>query len=381
MHILILPSWYADLVNPSRGIFFKDQAEALAKQNVKVGVLHVSTYSLRAKLNPLNVYGLNIEKTNGVVTFRFHTFNVPKLTQLTNLIRLIALQYLFWKYVGIHGKPELIHLHSNSRVFGRFVMFQKKRYGIPYVVTEHFSGYALDQSPRRELEFARRVFKASERNFAVSRTFSNLLTALFSSPFTYLPNLVDTTFFKPPKTNEKRDYFTFVNIASMKKNKNQEMLINAFYSTFGNESCIKLLVIGEGPELNNLKSLVKSKGINNNITFCGAKDRNEILGILQKTDRLVVSSHYETFGIVLIEAMSCGVPVVSTQCGGSESIIRDDQLGELCEIDQEALARGLRNSYEKLYDSRYIRRFVIKEFSADKISLELVNHYKEILQN
>ena len=94
-----------------------------------------------------------------------------------------------------------------------------------------------------------------------------------------------------------------------------------------------------------------------------------------------MSSHYETFGIVLIEAMSCGVPVVSTQCGGSESIIRDDQLGELCEIDQEALARGLRNSYEKLYDSRYIRRFVIKEFSADKISLELVNHYKEILQN
>ena len=64
----------------------------------------------------------------------------------------------------------------------------------------------------------------------------------------------------------------------------------------------------------------------------GKKNRNEVKFEMQQADCFVLSSYHETFGVVLIEAMSCGLPVLSTKSGGPESIIKSSKLGKLCDL-------------------------------------------------
>jgi len=113
------------------------------------------------------------------------------------------------------------------------------------------------------------------------------------------------------------------------------------------------------------------------IKLHGVADRKEVLKLLQSSDAFVLSSQYETFGVVVIEAMSCGLPVVATRCGGPESIVVNNKLGKLVDIDVDGLSKGMLELYNKKYDSKYIRDYVIDNFSADVISEKLLNVYNQ----
>ena len=105
-----------------------------------------------------------------------------------------------------------------------------------------------------------------------------------------------------------------------------------------------------------------------------------VLQALQNSDAFVLSSEYETFGVVLIEAMSCGLPVISTKCGGPESIIINDKLGLLVEKNNvNALSNGMNDILNKKYDSQDIREYVIGSFSQIAIANKLKVVYKEII--
>jgi glycosyltransferase involved in cell wall biosynthesis len=99
---------------------------------------------------------------------------------------------------------------------------------------------------------------------------------------------------------------------------------------------------------------------------------------LQHSDAFVLSSNYETFGVVLVEAMSCGLPVVSTKCGGPESIIVNENLGLLVEPTAKALAEGMQKMVQTHYDNTVIRNFAIENFSEKVISEKLIDIYKKI---
>ena len=82
-----------------------------------------------------------------------------------------------------------------------------------------------------------------------------------------------------------------------------------------------LTIIGDGPEKNKLKLLSHKLQINNRVNFIGYQKKAVVADVIRDHDALVLSSDVETFGVVLVEAMTVGLPVIATKCGGPESIV------------------------------------------------------------
>jgi len=380
MHILIIPSWYVNTYSPASGIFFKEQAEALAKHGFMVGLIALQEINIK-NIFKQKKFDFHFKKyiENDVYTYRIQIPQVNNFYIIQDFIKINIFKKSFKKYIEERGQPDIVHLHSF--LHGELAIWLKATYSIPYVVTEHYSGFARNIISFKDLDRAKQIFEKSDLNIAVSEPFRDLLQTKFSSHFNYVPNIVNIDFFNI-KESINKDTYDFINIAFLDKNKNQDMLIRAFTDSFKNKSKIKLTIVGDGPEYGNLDNLIKELNMENQISLYGRANRDEVKQLLQGSDAFVLSSQYETFGVVVIEAMACGLPVVATKCGGPESIITSDKIGLLSEIDESKLSEKLIEIYRgKLnFDSKYIRDYVKNNFSEKAVLLELEKIYLSVLQ-
>jgi len=380
LHVLFIPASYPTTYNSVRGIFFKDQAEALANRGVKIGVLAIVHLAWEIFHQKRLDFGFRAFLENGVNVYRFQTPALPRNKLLYNDLKTIIGKYLFLKYIRKFGLPDIIHVHTFLP--GDLPLWIKERFGVPFVVTEHFS-YFQDGTLRSwEDRMAKRLFRASSGNFAVSQATADVLQNRYDCRVKYLPNMVDTTFFTQndhyDSENKRR---LFVACGTLNHNKNHEMLIRAFKRTFAKDefSLFQLNIIGEGPLRGHLNRFIEENGLKHKIKLLGRLTREEVRQVFHKADFFVHSSHVETFGVSLIEAMSCGLPVLSTRCGGPESIITDESLGLLCDINEVSFAEGLKKIISCKFDRDYIRHFIIKNFSKDVIVSKLFNEYRNSL--
>jgi len=385
MHVLIIPSWYPTKDNRISGIFFKEQAEALAEKIDFVNVLNVSGYSLRNLSTIINEglllfkYKINIETTYKIRTFQFNYIVFPKIRTIQRIQNKIFYNIAIKKYINLFGKPDICHLHSYSK--GDLALFIKRKYNVPYIVTEHFSGFARKLIDKREIIFAKNVFENAEKRIAVSNKFADLLCSITGQKFIYVPNMTDPTYFTIKKIISESNEFAFLNIGSLDENKNQNMLIKAFYKKFKDKRNVKLIIAGNGPLEANLKAKVKQLNLENKVIFFGSASREQVKELYHHSNAFVLSSKYETFGVVLIEALSCGLPVIATKCGGPESIIIDEKIGELVEIDTDQLAGAMERIYSNIekYDSDYIRKYAIDNFSKEVVTSKIIEIYKDVI--
>ena len=110
--------------------------------------------------------------------------------------------------------------------------------------------------------------------------------------------------------------------------------------------------------------------------------RELVLKEMQNCSFFVLTSNYETFGIVIIEALSCGKPVVSTKCVGPEEIINDTN-GLLVEKENvKSLSKGLVYMYKNInnYNSKQIRENCVNLYGEKSFILQINKAYKKVLQ-
>lgn len=381
LKIIIIPSWYPNSFTSIGGIFFKEQAEALVKHGHDVSVISINSYSvleiLKHKKVPLKSDDF-IE--NDVDTYTVEYPHIPKLYRLREKISLYLFKKKFNKYIEKNGLPDIVHVHSYTA--GKFALWLKKNYNISYVVTEHFSGFARGIVSESNMQLAKQVFSHSEINIAVSNEFKKLLEDKFDVEFQYIPNIVNINFFNPAQKNNDNT-FKFINIAFLNKNKNQSILIKAFAEVFKNSDKVTLTIVGDGPEYNELKSLIDKLQMQKQIFLYGRARRDEVKKLLQQSDAFVLSSQYETFGVVVIEAMACGLPVVATKCGGPESIVQDERIGLLSDIDEDSLAKSMRYIFENKnrYNSEFIAQYTKDNFSEKAVCENLAKLYEKIISD
>ncbi len=376
MKLILLPTDYPNIYNDHVFIFVEDQVKALAKHEdldvSVIGAIPISFKDIWKK--KMFKFGSFEYKKNDVNVILFLFPSIPKLKRFNNYIRYLLNKKLIGQYIK-RSKIDLIHVHNS--VAGEAALWYKKNHNIPYCVTEHSSRFARGLVNKKELNEYEKIYNNSSYNIAVSQEFCDLLEIIYNLRFYYVPNIVDTNFFK--SKIDSKNIFTFINIGYLDTHKNQINLIKAFSKVFKDNENVNLSILGNGPEYENLKKEIEINGIQKQITLYGFATRDEVLKELQSSDAFVLSSDYETFGIVLIEAMSCGLPVVATKCGGPESIIIDEKLGVLTNKSVKDLADGMKHIYETVYNGTEIREHIVKNFSEKVVAERLINIYKMVL--
>jgi glycosyltransferase involved in cell wall biosynthesis len=384
MHVLIIPSWYPAYPGDIGGSFFREQALALHRNGCKVGVIYPQMRSLRQWQSILTGgYGLEIQSDEGMTTLRYHGMNwYPKVKWLRNKLWKKKCLELFNEYVKLNGKPQIIHAHSifNAGVIAKKISDKNK---IPFLLTEHSTSYARELISEIELNEAINVCNASSINLAVSNEFCKLLSEKIKPKnWIYLPNIVNNKFFEKKLNKHNQKGFGFINVAMVDSKKRQENILLAFNNEFKGEKFITLTIGGDGPELQILKNLAKTLNISNQVEFTGALSRDQVCEKMAASNAFVLSSRYETFGVVVIEALALGLPVIATRCGGPESIVRKED-GILVPVDDvESLGKAMREIYENLtkYDKMKIRESCRERFSEKAIAKKLIKIYEEVIE-
>jgi len=195
-----------------------------------------------------------------------------------------------------------------------------------------------------------------------------------------IPNPADTEYFLP-KRRKLDGPFTFISIALLRPEKRLDLLIKAFSMLSKQIPNIVLTIIGDGPEKDKLKLLSYELEVNNRINFIGYQKKIAVADILRDHDALVLSSQVETFGVVLVEAMSVGLPVIATKCGGPESIILPET-GMLVESnDKNKLCVAMKDMVENYdnYDSKIIRKIAIKAYGDKAYGNNIKNVITSVL--
>jgi L-malate glycosyltransferase len=136
----------------------------------------------------------------------------------------------------------------------------------------------------------------------------------------------------------------------------------------------KLMLIGDGPEAGSIARLVREKGLEEKVLFLGKQDN--VAELLAIADVALLLSEKESFGLVLLEAMACGVPVIGTNIGGIPEVITEGYNGYLCELgdinsvaekatillNDEALHKKLSNQAMATVEEKFHRLSIMKQY-------------------
>lgn len=161
-----------------------------------------------------------------------------------------------------------------------------------------------------------------------------------------------------------------ISIGRLVRRKGYDYLLHALAEI--NRPDLKLIILGEGPEKDNLEKIIKEKGLEDRVLMPGFVSENKKFQYLNCSDIYVLSSVHEGFGIVLQEAMQTGLPIVSTNYGGQVDIVKENENGILVENrSAAALAQGINrllNNKELMDKMRQNNLKKVKEFYADAIA-------------
>ena len=171
-------------------------------------------------------------------------------------------------------------------------------------------------------------------------------------------------------------YLTILNVGSLTKQKDHTILIKVFARLLNKFEYLRLIIVGDGVERQKLLSLLKDLGIESYVKLTGFKDNP--YAYMSRADIFVLSSLYEGFPNVLIEAMICGCPVVSTDCrSGPNEIIKNRHNGVLLPVgDLDSMESAIREILEdKLFRQKLIKnaREGVKQYQVSKITSEFLN--------
>ena len=237
--------------------------------------------------------------------------------------------------------------------------------------------------PSDILNRGRRAYSLSDKVLAVSVPLQQSIHRFWGIEPWVVHNMLGDEFMQEAtiRQQEKGKPINFITIGSLIYRKRIDLLISAFFnSNLCNEGC-KLLIIGDGIERKHLQKQVGELGIDESVVFLGRKNKTEIIEYLKKSDVFVLSSQCETFSVVCIEAMSLGLPVIATKCGGPETFI-DKQCGLLVPVnDARELSSALIYMSENApqYDPVYISRMCKQRFAPSVIAKQLTDIFEEVV--
>jgi L-malate glycosyltransferase len=284
---------------------------------------------------------------------------------------------------------DLLHVHyaiphASSAYFAR-QMLRKQGKDIPFITTLHGTDITL---VGKDSTYGCVVTFSINESDAITAVSENLREETFKSfaiekEITVIPNFVDANRFHLTNKEHFKKMLApngeriLAHVSNFRKVKRVEDVM-AIFEKVHEKMPSKLLMIGDGPERQNAEDLCRKLGICNDIRFLGKQDQME--EILNIADLFLLPSQYESFGLAALEAMACGVPVISSNAGGLPEINIQGQTGYLADVgDVDTMAE---KACYILEDDERLQQFknrALEQASAFSIS-KIVPMYEAIYE-
>lgn len=379
MRIAVLVSEYPSKKNPYDNIFVHSQVKALKKKGIEIDVLQIDMRSMR-KRRQFGFYKRRYENVN------IYVYSIPcgPIPYLLEYISTLGMSKLLKIYLENNKRPDFVHIH-----FGRVAFYayrSLKKYNIPYIITEHSSEVLLQSKLQYTAKTKyKRVYKDAKKIIAVSLSLKEQIQKLTNNNIEVIPNIIPDYMFENHEEIQKENplNFLFISVGSLIKNKSFDLTIKAFAEVVQEDPNAKLIIVGDGAEKKNLNLLVQQLNIQDSVEFKGIVPNNKLPRLYQACDCFVLPSKFETFGVVYLEAMACGIPVIATRCGGPNEFVNNSN-GILVDVDdQEELVVAMKRMIKSSdFEPSKIKEYAYNISSTEVVVRKLENVFKQtIIEN
>ena len=281
---------------------------------------------------------------------------------------------------------DLIHSHF-TYPSGYIGVKLKEEYNKKLVITAHgFDIYDLPFRNNYWKEKIQTILGNSDKIITVSESNLRCIDELGIKDKTkVIPNGFDSNkFFKIDKNkvrkelNLSKNKKILLHVGNLKPVKNQINLIKAVNKLVKKRKDIILYLIGSGNDRKRIENKIDELNLNKYIKVLGSKPHKEIPKWMNAADLFVFPSYSEGFGVVNIEALACGTPVISTYNGGSEEIITSDDYGFLLEDPEDyvGLSKLIEKGLNKDWDYNKILDYS-KKYQWNNVTNKIIKEYKE----
>lgn len=392
MRVLYLPSWWPTRKLPFNGIFFKEQIERIAELNPQHEFTVLYWGHPHLELSPRNF----ICALKNFFSFR----DLPLRPQSHPNLRFITLPLLtlprrlggtrlqslmlrrFLKRKTVHAF-DLIHAMVGlpAAIVAQDISTKLQ---IPYLVTEVMGPFPFPHLRESDGKIWAPLLDAyRSAAITISDGIHKVETMKRDEIGTvgYIPNFVNETFFELKPIPSKTPKFRFFTLAGLVPGKGIDTLIKAIARVPERESCE--FVIGGGGELAaELRTLAQSLGVAHLISWIGHVGREEAVTHFQASHAFVLPSRFESFGVVYVEALFCGRPIIATRCGGPQEFV-NETTGLICEVDDvEGLAKAMSEMKANIasYSPEEIRQWAFERYSSQVVCEKIIACYGDVLR-
>lgn len=344
--VLWLPAWYPNKIEPLSGDFIQRHAKAVSIFHPVQVICVIRDKEGRITRNTKEENYHSGELTEKIIYYHTPVFPFAFIDKYISYRRYHMLyRRAVRNYIESDGLPICSHVHIANRN-GLVAIWLKKKYGIPYVVSEQWTAYLPEARPNFQtlpwyFKFLwQRIMNATEGLSVVSRYLGNSITKIHKGlPFVVIPNVVDSSIFISAEKKVEQTV-EFIHISTLGYQKNPEGILKAFAIVKKVNPGFKLSVFG--PISRELTRLSVSLGLENNVNFYNEVPQSQLATFMQQADALILYSRYETFGCVIIEANSCGLPAIVSDIPVFHEIIEEGINGYFVPPDNpEALAEKI----------------------------------------
>ena len=380
MHILEIPSFFP----PYGGLFCLDQAKALKALGHEVRIL--GNVQIALTIGPKGYFTLPWRRyeynRDGITVYQSFQRGVPKAVRW-NMKRWVATVCdMFDDYVARYGKPDILHAHC-AKWAGYAAMLVSRKYGIPYVITEHLSRLVFEKefgpapSSAWQIALLKECYHDARMVVPVSEELVDNITCYFGKDYRWqaISNTIDVGFFHYQKRSPREGRaFRFCCLANFWPLKGYDVLIPALWQLRQSGADAELHIAGRGTDTSEFRSML-SDGI---ITH-GLLDKEAVRELLYHCDALVLASRSEVQPLVLLEAMSTGIPVIATEC-----IPQSLRIEGGCTIvpvdDVKALTEAMKSMVQQsAFDGKAVSEKVRQMASPEVIGRRLSTLFTDLL--
>lgn len=311
------------------GVVATELGKLLAEKGHEV---HFITHSMPFRLGKFdrNIFYHEVE-VNDYYVFKYPPYDLSLASKLAQVVKLEELDLLHVHYAIPHAVCALLakqmvgeHLKVVTTLHGTDITVLAQDESLSDLIR-----YAIDQSDA--------VTAVSEDLIKETRELLGV-----EKPIDLAYNFVDKRVYYPREVASLRKEFAhpdekiLIHISNFRPVKRVTDVVEIF-DRVRQDIPARLLFVGEGPELSKVLCKVKERGLLDRVTFCGKQD--DVAQLLSLSDLMLLPSEKESFGLVALEAMACGVPTVASSAGGIPELITHGETGFLAPIgDVEQMA-------------------------------------------